>query len=151
AVYQWPNGTVAGGLSVWYNVSGHGLAPASAGSSSFHELGVLAASPQPFLVPLDRSVPADALVFPEIRSPNGTVLIGSTFYAFQLSSWDGSNPSPAGDALSLAIPQFAAVVALLSVAIAYVGYARDRAGGALEPLYALPTTRTRVLFQRFLA
>lgn len=141
-------GTVPSGTTLQY------CAPFVAGNPSTcssHVLGVVTMSLQTFPTVLFGSLSDSEIVNISLIGPGGYVIdsLQEPFIAL-----DPNNPSnyaltATGSGLVAAVQTTSLFVALAGVLIGYVSYARDRLSGTLDPVLALPITRSRLMLSRY--
>lgn len=132
------NGTTPAGFRLLYSLND---------SAPWTSLGDLTSYPQRFPISFSNLTPSQPLYFELANS--STIVETFEGDASSFTSESGS-VTPAGSALLTAVQDLSLFVPLAAVFVAYTAYGRERLTGALEPVLALPVSRTRLFVQRFL-
>jgi ABC-type transport system involved in multi-copper enzyme maturation permease subunit len=132
------NGSIPRGLQLLYSLNDSG---------PWTTLGSVTADPQIFSASFSNVAP-NQLIFIELANESTVI---QTFQGEQ-SGFAGQSGTvtSAGSALLTAIEDLSLFVPLAAVFVGYTSYGRERLTGALEPVLALPISRTRLFLQRFL-
>lgn len=140
------NGQVPPGVNLTYSVPS--LDPGVSPAESARSLGPLTSVLQPF-----PSVQSLALSDFDTVQFNLTGQRGSTIYSWyaQFAFLDPKYVTETNAAASLeaGVQTVSFLAALAGALIGFVGYGRDRLTGTLDPVLALPVTRSRLLLSRY--
>jgi ABC-type transport system involved in multi-copper enzyme maturation permease subunit len=143
-----PNSESAPSLTLTYNLT----EPAGAEGTTPHiasgSLGEVSTTPQLFHFPLPSGLVGNLPVMFHLVNSAGSDVANQSLSLNSITPAYGETQQ-AGEVLQdwLQVTEFLALAA--GVLIGYVTYGRDRITGALEPVIALPVTRTRVAWMRF--
>lgn len=142
------NGTVPPGMYLAY------CAPYDPGSPSecvSHDLGSVTSTLQTFPAKAIGPVEDSDTVNISLIAAGGRVV---QYFEVPFSTLDPNNPSNAvitstGAELSAGVSTMSLLVSLAGALIGYVSYGRERLAGSLDPVLALPISRTRLLLSRY--
>jgi ABC-type transport system involved in multi-copper enzyme maturation permease subunit len=135
------NGSIPAGLRLLYSAND---------SAPWNVLGTVTSNPQIFPLP-ERSLsslpPGQTVYFQLGNASTEVEIFEGTASSFLNTS--GSS-TPAGSALLTAVQDLSLFVPLAAVFVGYTSYGRERLTGALEPVLALPVSRSGLFVQRML-
>lgn len=132
------NGSIPAGLRLLYSLND---------SAPWSDLGTVTSDPQLFQFSFSNLPPGQEIY---IELVNGSTDI-ETFQATASNFATESGAStPAGSALLSAVQDLSLFVPLAAIFVGYTAYGRERLTGALEPVLALPISRSRLFVQRIL-
>jgi len=130
------NGSVPVGLQLVYSLND---------TAPWTYLATVTSDPQLFHVSFSNLPPGQQIY---IELVNGPTVI-ETFVALGLNFTPESGAvTPAGSALLGAVEDLSLFVPLAAIFVGYTAYGRERLTGALEPVLALPISRSRLFVQR---
>lgn len=132
------NGTVPAGLRLLYSLND---------TSPWISLGAVTSYPQRFSVLFSNLTPGQPVYLELANASTVVETYGADASSFAAES---GSATPAGAALLTAVEDLSLFIPLAAVFIAYTAYGRERLTGALEPVLALPISRSRLFAQRFL-
>jgi ABC-type transport system involved in multi-copper enzyme maturation permease subunit len=129
-------------------------APFSYGTPSTcasHTIGAVTSTPQVFSINLPGPLTDSDMVNISLVTQNAHVIESAQI---PYGNLDPTNPNnivvtAAGSGLVSGIQTMSFLVSLAGALIGYVGYSRDRLNGSLDPVLALPITRTRLILSRY--
>jgi ABC-type transport system involved in multi-copper enzyme maturation permease subunit len=132
------NGSIPAGLRLLYSLND--LSP-------WTSLGYVTSDPQTFQLSFS-NVPSNDQIY--IQLANQSTVIETFQGAVEGFVSQSASATPAGSALLTAVQDLSLFVPLAAVFVGYTAYGRERLTGALEPVLALPISRTRLFSQRML-
>jgi ABC-type transport system involved in multi-copper enzyme maturation permease subunit len=122
--------------------------PSGEESCLTHDLGSITSNLQAFPIVQTLSLSDLQLVQFNLTGPGGANLYTEQFQYGSLDPRYVTETLTAAG-LTAAIQTMSFLVAFAGALIGYVGYARDRLNGTLDPVLALPITRSRLLITRY--
>jgi ABC-type transport system involved in multi-copper enzyme maturation permease subunit len=132
------NGSIPAGLRLLYSLND---------TAPWTYLDTVTSDPQLFQVSFS-NLPTNQYVYIELVS--GSTVIGTFQAAASSFAPQSGATTPAGSALVTAVEDLSLFVPLAAIFVGYTAYGRERLTGALEPVQALPISRSRLFVQRML-
>ena len=136
--YADTNGTIPANLRLLYSLND---------TAPWSYLDTVTSDPQLFPVPFANLPPNQAVY---IELVNGSTVIETFAGSASNFAPQSGSVTPAGSALLTAVEDLSLFVPLAAIFVGYTAYGRERLTGALEPVLALPITRSRLFVQRML-